>query len=134
MTQRPGLRCTGPVGVALLLIATAAAQARGPGPAPAGAAAAATPASAAASSAGPGSPNANGSPAGRGAGGKAAKLDLNSASEKEIAALPGLDAAKARRIVKNRPYESPGALVDLSIVTGKDFDKFKDLVTAGPAR
>ena len=76
----------------------------------------------------------NDKPAGGNAGKPPARLDLNSADEKLLAALPGLDAAKARRIVRNRPYDSPAALVDLSIVTGKDFDKFKDLVTAGPPK
>lgn len=96
-------------------------------------------AAAPAAPASPAAPQANGGAAtDRPAGGNVvkppAKLDLNSADEKQLAALPGLDAAKAKRIVRNRPYDSPTALVDLSIVTGKDFDKFKDLVTTGPSK
>ena len=63
-----------------------------------------------------------------------AKLDLNHADAKDIAALPGLNAAKARLIFENRPYKRLKDLVDLSLVTDKELDQFKDRVRLSAPR
>ena len=64
----------------------------------------------------------------------AAPVDLNSASAKDLEALPGVGAATAKKIVANRPYSS---VADLSKagVSAKTIDKLKPLVTvARPLR
>jgi competence protein ComEA len=63
----------------------------------------------------------------------AGRVDLNSASEKELAALPGVGVAKARLIVKFRPYDSPDMLKHQQLLTNKEFQAIKHLVTATPA-
>src|SRR5271156_2715493 len=49
---------------------------------------------------------ANKTPAGEGS-----RLDLNGASEDDLASLPGISAGKARQIVEHRPYTSSHDLV-----------------------
>jgi Helix-hairpin-helix motif len=62
----------------------------------------------------------------------AAKIDLNSASEKELEDLPGVGPATAKKIIAGRPY---GSAADLSKagVTAKTIQKITPLVTVGPA-
>jgi len=55
-------------------------------------------------------------------------VDLNSAPPSELAKLPGVDRDDAERIVENRPYDTPEALVRRGIVTSRKFDEFVDLV------
>jgi competence protein ComEA len=63
----------------------------------------------------------------------AARLDLNSASETELATLPGINAAKAKLIAKNRPYDDTDMLVQLKVLTNKEYQAIKNLVTTAPA-
>ena len=58
------------------------------------------------------------------------KIDLNAASESEIAALPGIDAAMAQKIVSMRPYRNSNQLVAKGIVTKEEFTKIRNRVTA----
>jgi DNA uptake protein ComE-like DNA-binding protein len=60
------------------------------------------------------------------------KVDLNSASQGELEALPGVGAATAKKIVANRPYSS---LADLSRagVSASTLDKIRDKVKVGRA-
>jgi len=62
----------------------------------------------------------------------AAKIDLNSASEKDLESLPGVGPATAKKIIAGRPY---GSAADLSKagVSAKTIQKITPLVTAGPA-
>jgi Helix-hairpin-helix motif len=62
----------------------------------------------------------------------AAKIDLNSASEKDLESLPGVGPATAKKIVAGRPY---GSATDLSKagVSAKTIQKITPLVTVGPA-
>ena len=55
-------------------------------------------------------------------------VDLNSAPRSELAKLPGVDDDAAERIVENRPYDSPDALVRKGIVSPHQFDEFVDRV------
>ena len=63
---------------------------------------------------------------------KAAPVDLNSASQKDLEALPGIGAATAKKIIAGRPYSS---VADLSKagVSAKTIEKITPLVTVGRA-
>ena len=60
----------------------------------------------------------------------ATPVDINSASEKELAALPKIGDAKAKAIVKNRPYRGKDDLVDKKILTQNEYDAIKDQLIA----
>ncbi len=56
----------------------------------------------------------------------AAPVDLNSASAKDLEALPGVGAATAKKIVANRPYSSVGDLSKAG-VSAKTIEKISSL-------
>ncbi len=60
------------------------------------------------------------------------KVDVNTASQGELEALPGVGAATAKKIMANRPYSS---VADLSRagVSASTLDKIRDKVTVGRA-
>jgi hypothetical protein len=62
----------------------------------------------------------------------AAKVDLNTATEKELDGLPGIGPATAKKIIAGRPYSS---VADLSRagVSKRQIDQITPLVTPGPA-
>ncbi len=62
----------------------------------------------------------------------AGPVDLNSASEKELEALPAVGAATAKKIVAGRPYTSVGDLSKAG-VSAKTIEKISPLVTVGAA-
>ncbi len=59
-------------------------------------------------------------------------VDLNSASVKELEALPGVGAATAKKIVANRPYKSVEGLSKAGL-SAKKIEVLKPLVTVGSA-
>ena len=61
-----------------------------------------------------------------------AVVDLNSASEKELEALPGVGPATAKKIVANRPYKSVDELSKAGL-SAKKIETLKPLVSVGAA-
>jgi competence protein ComEA len=61
---------------------------------------------------------------------KADLMDINSASEKDLATLTGIGEARAKAIVKGRPYKGKNELVDKKIVPQKVYDDIKDKIIA----
>ncbi|MCE5194700.1 MAG: helix-hairpin-helix domain-containing protein [Nitrospiraceae bacterium] len=62
----------------------------------------------------------------------AAAVDINSASQKELEGLKGIGAAKAKKIIANRPYSSVDELSKAGL-SKKDIDTIRPNVTAGTA-
>ena len=57
-------------------------------------------------------------------------IDINSASEKDLATLKGIGEVHAKAIVKGRPYKGKDDLVTKKIVTQKVYDDIKDQIIA----
>ena len=58
------------------------------------------------------------------------KLDLNTASEHDLIKLPGVGEARAKAIMKGRPYKAKDELVDRKILTAAVYQKIKDRIIA----
>ena len=59
---------------------------------------------------------------------QANRLDLNRATPKQLARLPGLTDDDAARIVANRPYPNKRALVERGIIGERKFEQITDYV------
>ena len=57
-------------------------------------------------------------------------MDINSASEKELATLKGIGDVRAKAIVKHRPYKGKDDLVKKKIVPQNVYDDIKDQIIA----
>lgn len=60
----------------------------------------------------------------------AARMDINSASEAELATLKGIGEARAKAIVKGRPYGGKDDLVKRKIIPQGVYDGIKDEIIA----
>ena len=60
----------------------------------------------------------------------AAPMDINTATEKELASLKGIGEVRAKAIVKGRPYKGKDDLVAKKIVPQNVYDDIKDQIIA----
>jgi competence protein ComEA len=61
---------------------------------------------------------------------KAELMDINSASEKDLATLPGIGDVRSKAIVKGRPYKGKNELLDKKIVPENVYNDIKDKIIA----
>jgi len=57
-------------------------------------------------------------------------VNVNSATENDLATLPGISRSDARRIIDRRPYRTTHDLLAKGAVSESDFEKIRDRVTA----
>jgi len=57
-------------------------------------------------------------------------LDINTASNDDLKALPGIGDAYAKKIAENRPYKRKDELVSKKIIPQGTYDKIKDQIIA----
>ena len=56
-------------------------------------------------------------------------VDLNSASEDDLQALPGITKRDARRIIAERPYSAPHELVGKGVLSADRYSGIRDKIT-----
>jgi competence protein ComEA len=61
---------------------------------------------------------------------KAGLLDVNSASESELKAIPGVGDTYAKKIIAGRPYTKKDQLKSKKIIPAGLYDKIKDKIVA----
>lgn len=57
-------------------------------------------------------------------------LDINTASERELQALPGMGAAYARRVVEGRPYTAKNQLLTRGVLPPAAYEAIRDRIVA----
>ena len=61
-------------------------------------------------------------------------MDINSATDKELASLPKIGEAKAKAIIKGRPWGGKDDLVKKKVLSQAEYDAIKDLIIAKQAK
>ena len=61
------------------------------------------------------------------------RIDVNTASVRELERLPGLGPELVERIVQHRPYKNLDELITKKVLGRKQFARIKDKIRVGPA-
>lgn len=64
---------------------------------------------------------------------KVALVDINTATQEQLEAVPGIGKENCHHIIYGRPYESTDELVARSILTQETYDKVKTHLTVAKA-
>lgn len=62
------------------------------------------------------------------------KLDINTATEQQLSALPGIGEARAQAIIKGRPYKAKDELLKNKTIPQSVYDKIKEVIIAKQAK
>jgi DNA uptake protein ComE-like DNA-binding protein len=57
------------------------------------------------------------------------RLDLNNATEADLSSLPGISPAKAKEIIRHRPYTASHDLVSSGVLSERQYDDIAPKVT-----
>jgi hypothetical protein len=57
-------------------------------------------------------------------------VNINKASSDDLQTLPGIDAARAQRIIDGRPYDTSGDLVKKHLISRDEYNRIADKVVA----
>ena len=61
-------------------------------------------------------------------------MDINTATEKELATLPKIGEVRAKAIIKGRPYSGKDDLINKKIIPQDAYDAIKDVIIAKQAK
>lgn len=61
-------------------------------------------------------------------------MDINSATEKELATLPKIGEVRAKAIIKKRPYNGKDDLINKKIIPQDAYEAIKDMIIAKQAK
>ena len=61
---------------------------------------------------------------------KSKAVNINAASQDQLEKLPGIDEARARRIIRDRPYDHADDLVKKGVIPQAEYDRISGQVEA----